>query len=53
MFAIVQWSSFKDIAVVTGEDGAPMLFLFRREAERWAKENIACHWQILYLLADE
>jgi len=51
MFAIVRWKSFKDIAVVTHTDGAPVLFLFRREAERWAKENLACYWQIIY--ADE
>jgi hypothetical protein len=53
MFVIVKWTIYQDVQIVTGEDGGPMLFLFRRDAERYARENIAYSWQIIYLLTDE
>jgi hypothetical protein len=49
MFAIVQWNSCEDVSIVFNEDGTPALFLFRREAERYAGENLAFNWQIVYL----
>jgi hypothetical protein len=52
MFAIVQWNSYQDVSVVANDDGSPRLFLFRRDAERYAREEIAWSWQIIYLLTD-
>ncbi len=49
MFLIITWSSYQDVSFVLGGDGAPRLFLFRREAEHYAKENLSGKWEILYL----
>ncbi len=50
MFVIVQWCRYEDASVVRTEEGGPVLFMFRREAEHYAKENLANHWEVIYLL---
>ncbi len=50
MFIIVQWSCYQDVSIVRNEDGVPVLFIFRREAEHFAKEKLPNHWEIVYLL---
>ncbi len=49
MFAIVTWSTYKDVSILHAEDGSPVLFLFRREAEKYAKENVSSNWLVVYL----
>ena len=48
MFAIIMWCSFRDVSFVLDDDG-PLLFLFRREAEHYAQENLSGNWEIIYL----
>ena len=48
MFAIITWSSYRDVSFVLGDD-VPLLFLFRREAEHYAEENLSGKWEIIYL----
>ena len=49
MFTIVQWNSYTDVSIVFKEDGAPAFFLYRWEAERYAKENLNFNWQVIHL----
>ncbi len=49
MFFIITWSSYRDVSFVLNEDGAPLPFLFRREAEHYAQENLPGKWEIVYL----
>ena len=49
MFVIIQWNSYADVSLVCNADGAPALFVFRREAEAYAKEHLAFEWQVIYL----
>ncbi len=51
MFAIVEWTRYQDVAIVANGDGNPRLFLSRKEAEGYARENIASSWQVIYLFA--
>jgi hypothetical protein len=53
MFIIVKWNSYADVSIVFNDNGEPMLFLFRREAERYAGKNLSSQWQIIFLTSDE
>ncbi len=49
MFVILNWSAWKEIAVVTAKDGGPRLFRSDGEAVEYATRNLDFNWQIIKL----
>jgi len=49
-FCILNWHfSFEDLSLVFDEDGYPLLFDSRKEAEEYAKENLNFEWKVVGL----
>ncbi len=50
VFCILSWSfKYKDLSVVLGEDGSPLLFNSETEAEEYAKDNLNFEWKVVDL----
>lgn len=46
-FIILYWNLPSDVAIMTEEDGTPMLFVMRKKAVAFAKELCAWEWDII------
>jgi hypothetical protein len=49
MFVILNWSAWKNITVITTEDGTPKVFGSGVEAVEYATRNLNFNWQIINL----
>ena len=50
VFCILNWRlSYEDLSLVFDEEGYPLLFDSRKEAEEYADENLNFEWKVVGL----